>query len=156
MDHLTTLFGMQVVDVDKDFKAIDANNDGLVTKQESFNALKNLARAAKPYNFDVRDSNGLSFDQLELLNNWLDNYQDDLAYYPVTYKVAESMRNLMNKVVGGDWSCHIYYHCGYGVYGSTAKYVEFYQNEVICRQCGCANTNPKCKAKKSICLTCFA
>ena len=128
IDHLTTLFGMQVANVDKDFKALDENNDGLVSKQESFNALKNLARAGKN-EFEILRSNGLDINKLNIIGVALNHYEHDLHIVRNWNKFIEWMRDFMNEALGGDWSCSIY-RCSYRrdgrVYGSNAKYVEFY------------------------------
>ena len=67
MNHLTTVFGMLEDNIAKDFEAIDGNGDGLVSKQESFQAYQNLAM----------DRKGDKKTPPPNLWRWLDDYSGD-------------------------------------------------------------------------------
>ena len=120
MNHLTTVLGMLEENIAKDFEAIDENGDGLVSKQESFQAYQNLAMDRKDDNetpppdlpnpwFWFSDlSSKVSKTVRETILNFATNnrktYGKHLEYSEYTSFMADLSKDL-EKEFGGKWSC---------------------------------------------------
>ena len=153
MDYLTSMFGIEVDNIDNDFEAFDENKDGIVSIQESMNALKNLAldRSNLKDVWDVIESNGFSMEYLDNLEAFLSFHiflefhvclkQTSMQFHKVCiFKWSEFVDLLSDDKFKGDLSCFATTASGPRFYNPAVnlKYVELYMADqnmyVICNE----------------------
>ena len=153
MDYLTSMFGIEVDNIDNDFEAFDENKDGIVSIQESMNALKNLAldRSNLKDVWDVIESNGFSMEYLDNLEAFLSFHiflefhvclkQTSMQFHKVCiFKWSEFVDLLSDDKFKGDLRCFATTASGPRFYNPAVnqKYVELYMADqnmyVICNE----------------------
>ena len=139
MDYLTSMFGIEVDNIDNDFEAFDENKDGIVSIQESMNALKNLAldRSNLKDVWDVIESNGFSMEYLDNLEAFLNFHiflefhvclkQTSMQFHKVCiFKWSEFVDLLSDDKFKGDLRAHG------GLHFRVLNFGRFHFGSLIC------------------------
>ena len=151
-DYLTSMFGIEVGNIDNDFKAFDENKDGIVSMQESTNALKNLVLDRTDIRdvWDVIKNNGFSIEYLDTLKTFLNFHiyvqfhscVDPLIANVCVFNWSEFVDLLSDHEFKGELGCFATTAAGPRSYNlavsSNLKYVELFMADqnmyVVCTE----------------------
>ena len=149
-DYLTSMFGIEVGNIDNDFEAFDENKDGIVSMQESMNALKNRILGSNKIHevWDVIESNGFSMEYLDTLKAFLNFHIflefhvcfDPLIENVCVFNWSEFVNLLSDDKFKGDLRCFATTASGPRFYNPNPaiKYVELFMADqnmyVVCNE----------------------
>ena len=138
MNHLTSLFGMLDDNVAEDFKSVDENGDGIVSKQESIDAFENLIGLDRStsHKFNMQDDNGVLESDKKRIITWakrlVNKNKNTLGSFldaGDVEKIATGMVNDLEENIGGNWLCsfgNAFYIHGFTTSGPGTSFWLYY------------------------------